>query len=98
MEPLREIDDTFCIAVLGDFLGTPSGAPGGGEASWTVRRATPDTVLKLLGLRPTLRVPNPGDGRLQEIPLSNLDGFQPEDLFRRLDLFGPLRQAREEAR
>lgn len=97
MEALREIDDTFCIAVLGDFLGDASATPDGSAANWAPRRATPDTVMNLLGFRPSLRIGGLAD-RSVEVGFSDLESFQPDALFQRLDLFSPYRQAREAAR
>ena len=97
MASLREIDDTFCIAVLGDFLGAASHTADGRQASWVPRRATPDTVTRLLGLHPELHADRLGLPEPVRVSFADLDSFRPQSLFRRLDLFAPLRQARESA-
>ncbi len=98
MELLREIDDTFCIAVFGNFLGEASTGSPGRDASWIPRRATPDSVMDLLGFRPSVRIARPDGEASEEIRFSSLDGFRPESLFRSLGLFAPYREALDEAR
>jgi type VI secretion system protein ImpC len=98
MQMVRATDDTFCILVLGDFLGTGSASPEVGGVDWSPLRATPDTVLKLAGLRPRIRV-TLGDeaGVEEEAEFSTLEDFHPAALFRRLSVFEPFREAREAA-
>jgi len=98
MQLVRATDDTFCIAVLGDFLGEGSGSPHGIKSSWIPQRATPDTVMKLAGLRPRLRVPSLTGEEGEEVVFSSLEGFDPVELFQKLAIFGPFREAREAAR
>lgn len=98
MEPIPAGDDTFCIAVLGDFLGEASGSPGGKEACWVPHRATPDTVLKLSGLHPRCRLSTLAGREAEEVEFSSLEDFDPTGLFRRLDRFRLLREAREAAK
>lgn len=98
MELLREIDATFRIAVIGDFLAEASLGAEGGQASWIPRRATPDTLMGLLGFRPSLRVAGPGERDAEEIRFSGLEDFRPEKLFHRLGRFAPYRQVLQEAR
>ncbi len=98
MPPVPVGDDAFCIAVLGDFLGEDWGGSGSAEAAWTPRRATPDTVLNLTGLRPRLRVEGGAGGGVEAIEFSSLESFHPGDLFGRLSAFAPLREAREAAK
>lgn len=97
MQPVRITDDAFCIAVLGDFLGAGSGSQGTAGVTWEPRRATPDTVIGLTGLRPRIRVSVGEDAAVEEVEFSSLESFEPWDLFRRLQLFGPIREARKAA-
>jgi type VI secretion system protein ImpC len=98
MQPVRIADDAFCIALLGDFLGEESWFPGVAEVTWDPRRATPDTVLGLAGLRPRIRVPVGEGEETEEIEFSSLESFEPGDLFQRLSLFAPFRDSREAAK
>jgi hypothetical protein len=99
MQLARAIDDTFCILVLGDFLGGGPVPSGMGAADWSPHRATPDTVLKLVGLRPRIRVSLEGEeGLEEEAGFSSLQELDPGDLFKRLSLFEPFREAREAAK
>ncbi len=98
MQPIPAAEGTFCIAVLGDFLGEASASPEGADAYWVPRRATPDTVMKLSGLRPRCRLSAVAGMEPLEVEFSSLEDFHPADLFRRLDRFAPLRDAREGAK
>lgn len=98
MEPVRMADDTFCIAVLGDFLGDRPGISGGAGVTWEPRRVTPDTVLNLAGLRPHVRGAVGRGGETEEAEFQSLEGFDPRHLFQRMDAFAPFRQAREAAK
>lgn len=88
--PTRETP--FCIAVLGDFGGhEPGGADGSGGGAgvdWRPLRATPDTVVKLAGLRPP--IPGGPDGGA----LDSLEAFHPDRLFETTAAFETLRAAR----
>jgi len=101
MQLVRIADDAFCIAVLGDFLGDRSWFPGMAEVTWEPRRATADTILTLAGLRPRIQV-TVGDGdeseETEEVEFSRMENFEPWDLFQRLSLFAPYRDAREAAK
>lgn len=98
MPLVRATDDTFCIAVVGDFLGDASGTPAGEEVTWVPLRATPDSVMKLMGLRPRIRFSlRPGGGG-EELEFTGLQDFDPGELFLKQALFGPFREAREAAR
>lgn len=94
MQAVPKTDDTFCIGVLGDFLEASSDDPATSGVAWTPRRATPDTVLRLAGLRPELSVGGGGD-EATRVELSSLEGFDPVHLFEHLPRFAPLRVARE---
>ena len=97
MPLVRATDDTFCIAVVGDFLGDASGTPAGEGATWVPVRATPDSVMKLMGLRPRIRFSlHRGGG--EELEFTGLQDFDPGELFLKQALFGPFREAREAAR
>lgn len=114
MQLVRAVDDTFCILVLGDFLGAASGFPDSPEVHWLVRRATPDTVMELTGLRPRIRVSRQTltgtegegareedrfqEGGVEELELATLHDFDPLALYRRSNLFHPFREARDAAR
>jgi type VI secretion system protein ImpC len=99
MQMVRATDDTFCILVLGDFLGTGSASAEVGGVDWSPLRATPDTVLKLAGLRPRIRVTLGDDAGIEEkAEFSTLEDFHPAALFRRLSVFEPFREARETAK
>jgi type VI secretion system protein ImpC len=98
MQVVRATDDTFCILVLGDFLGTGSASAEVGGVDWSPLRATPDTVLKLGGLRPRIRVTLGDDAGIEEeAEFSTLEDFHPAALFRRLSVLEPFREARETA-
>jgi predicted component of type VI protein secretion system len=98
MEPIRATDDTFCIAVLGDFLGEGSGSPQGDEVRWIPKRATPDTVVRLAGLRPRIRLGSSQGEQTEEVIFSSLQDFDPGELFLKLALLEPFRDARETIR
>jgi len=96
---VRATDDTFCILVLGDFLGEDSVPLRTGSVDWSPLRATPDTVMRLAGLRPRIKVSLGDDGSSEEeLAFSTLQDFHPAELFKRLSLFEPFREAREAAR
>jgi type VI secretion system protein ImpC len=95
MEPVHIADDTFCIAVLGDFLGDRIHGITGG--TWEPKRITPDTILHLAGLRPRIREAVGAEGEAVELEFHDLEGFDPRILFQRLDAFAPFRRAREAA-
>lgn len=108
MQLVRAVDETFCILVLGDFLGAASGFPDSPEVQWLLRRATPDTVMELTGHRPRIRVSGQvlneakgqdGEGGpVEELELTTLQDFDPAALYRRLNLLHPFREARDVAR
>ena len=99
MQMVRATDDTFCILVLGDFLGAGSASSTVAGVDWAPLRATPDTVLKLAGLRPRIRVTLGHDARIEEeAEFSTLEDFHPAALFQRLQAFEPFREARETAK
>ena len=97
MERIRAREDTFCIAVLGDFLGTGPLAREGPDPTWVPRRATPDTLMTLTGLRPRISVARPSGQGTVELELESLRDFQPDALFRKLPQLRRLREAREAA-
>ncbi len=98
MQMVRATDDTFCILVLGDFLGAGSASSAVEGVDWAPLRATPDTVLRLGGLRPRIRVTLGHDAGIEEeAEFSTLEDFHPAALFRRLHAFEPFREAREAA-
>ncbi len=98
MELVRATDDSFCIAVLGDFLGEEFASRPDGGVSLTPQRVTPDSVMNLVGLRP--RIPGPeGWAEIQGgLAFSSLQGFDPGEMFKTLPVFQLLRDAREAAR
>jgi type VI secretion system protein ImpC len=98
MQWIRATDDTFCIAVLGDFLGEAPGDPGIEEVTWAPQRATPDSLMNLVGLRPRISLSAHPDEPGGEMEFSSLQSFDPGELFQKMALFGPLREAREAAR
>lgn len=98
MELVRATDDTFCIAVLGDFLGEGDRHAGTESSGFVPYRATPDSVMKLVGLRPRIRAILGHGGGTAEVEFTSLEDFDPGSLFQKLDLFGPLREAREDAK
>ena len=98
MEFVRATENSFCIAVLGDFLGERSGTEVEAEVQWDLKRATPDTVVRLLGLQPKLRVEAPEQEGTEELVFSSLEDFDPARLFSTLGLFDSFRQAREAAK
>ena len=103
MEPVRIHDDKICILVLGDFLGAGSPPSETGEARWTPVLATPDSVMKLAGLRPLITLEGaPGGGRLAEdgavaMELRSLESLDPGRIFQDHPGFASLRKARESA-
>ena len=97
MEPVRMADDTFCIAVLGDFLGDRLQAEVT-EVTWEPKRVTPDTVLNLAGLRPHIRVAVGDEGETEGVEFDGLAALDPRLLFQRLEAFAPFREAREAAK
>ncbi len=97
MQRVRATDDTFCIAVLGDFLWKGPRLPGASEVTWEPLRATPDSVMDLAGLRPRIRASLGPDSEQEELEFRTLQDLHPDKLFRELDLFRPLRVGRERA-
>lgn len=90
-------DDTYCIAIIGDFMGGNPGDSGATVVDWAPRRATPDTVMDLTGLRPRLRVSLEAGGPEEEIVFSSMEDFDPRTLFEKLPAFEPFRSARDRA-
>ena len=95
MHYVQATDDSLCIAVFGDFLGRETGEEPGSAEPWEPRRATPETVSGLLGLRPTVRITALQGPEPLHLQLSGLEDFHPDSLFRRLDAFQELREARQ---
>ena len=98
MELVRAPDTTFCIAVIGDFLGQGTAPSDGTPAEWVPRRATPESVMKLLGFRPRIRVGLGEGSESAELTFESLEDFDPGSLFRRLPFLEELREARENAK
>lgn len=94
MHPFRPTDETFCIAVFGDFLGEEASVGLTADERWEPRRATPETVSELLGLRPAVHLDIPGAGQALRMEFRTLDDFGPDSLFGRFDAFRDLREAR----
>jgi hypothetical protein len=98
MQWTPSFDDKFCIAILGDFLGGGSDSFAGEGVTWTPTRATPDSVMKLAGFRPRIRVSSSTGEEGGEVLFDSFQSFDPGELFKELHLFGPLREAREAAK
>lgn len=94
MHAFRPTDESFCIAVLGDFLGEEASGGLTTAERWEPRRATPETVSELLGLRPSVHLDIPGAGHALRMEFRTLDDFGPDSLFERHDAFRDLREAR----
>lgn len=97
MQPIELADDSFCIAVLGDFFGNAAESDFSVDQKWEPRRATPDTVLKLLGLRPGARCRLSSLGEEVSLAYESLAYFGPDSIFERTELFEALREARHAA-
>jgi len=98
MELVRATDYSFCIAVLGDFLGEESDSLPDEGVTLTPRRVTPDSVMDLVGLRPRIPAPEGWADPKGGLGFSSLQGFDPGEMFRTLPVFQLLRDAREAAR
>ena len=98
MQWVRATDDTFCIAVLGDFLGEAFGAPGTEGMTWIPQRATPDSVLNLVGLRPRIQASLHLGGAGETLEFTSLQSFDPGEFFQKMEMYKPLREAREAAK
>jgi type VI secretion system ImpC/EvpB family protein len=88
MRPHRRGSTAMRMLVLGDFSGNPAEerVPLASRPTHTVDVDTLDAVVKRLG--PRLQT------KSGEIAFSTIDDFHPDALFRRVELFGALRQAR----
>ncbi len=98
MAPVPISDDKTCILVLGDFLGTGMSQPEDDGVTWTPVPATPDSVMKLAGLRPRIRLAPDEDGHGEAMVLSSLQSLDPGEIFQNADRFASWREARERAK
>lgn len=97
MGPIPISDDKICILVMGDFLGTGSAPGGQDEVTWNPVKATPDSMVRLAGLRPRIPMGPGPEGPVAEMAFDSMESMDPGEIFRRSDLFSPLREAREAA-
>jgi type VI secretion system protein ImpC len=97
--PDPDDDIPFCLGVLGDFSGAGTRSEPGEGGHWASRpliRVTPENVLSLGGLAPSVEIRGlPGSPSPLSISFRTMEDFHPDSLFRRLDLFDTLRRARE---
>lgn len=94
---IQERDDkAFCIAIMGNFSGREEGsekAAIGNRNFIEIDRYNYDEVLASMNLRLLLSL-NADSDSTAEIPLRSLKDFQPDNLYKNVEVFGQLRDLR----
>lgn len=92
-------DSPFCLGIVGNFSGRPKTSESGGRPDLARRspaRVTPENVLNFAGLSPRIEVSvSPEANTGLSITFATMEDFHPDRLFERLEVFQPLREARD---